>query len=185
MRDETMMVDMDEVIVKNGLINLINEFYRTSYTENDFDNYYIQDTLPDKKAFFEYFFTKNLYDYSEFCTGAKEVLRELNEYYKLYIGTSYIFKEYPERAGIILKYKYDFLTRELPFLDPYKFVFLGDKSVLNCSIKVDDRIDNLSPSKTKILYSAYHNHGYSDEYLDENGIVRVNDWYDVRKLLLK
>ena len=183
--NKSIMIDMDEVIVKNGLINIINEYYGTSYGETDFKSYYIQDLLPDKKAFFDYFFTKNMYDYCELCNGVTEVLAELNEYYKIYIGTSYIFREYPEKCGLILKYKYDFLTNNFPFLNPYRCVFLGDKSVLNCNIRIDDRIDNLDGAESKLLYTAYHNHDYSNEYLDENGIVRVDDWYDIKKLLLK
>ena len=32
-----------------------------------------------------------------------------------------------------------------------------DKSVLNCTIKIDDSIKNLIGAERKLLYTAYHN----------------------------
>ena len=107
-----------------------------------------------------------------------------SENFDVYIGTSYLFKEVPNKCGVILKYKFDFLIKHFPFLDPYKFIFVGDKSVINCDIRIDDRIDNILGADTKILYTAYHNKDLSIEYLSELKVKRVNNWLDIEKILL-
>jgi len=71
------------------------------------------------------------------------------------------------------------------FLTPKNFVFLVDKSVLNCEIRIDDRIDNLDGAKRKLLNTAYHNKDISNGVLQQYGIERAEDWLDVKRLLLK
>lgn len=182
---ETLMIDMDDVIVSGGFLYLINEYLGTHYTEKDFSGFYMQNVIPDKTDFFKYFLTKNMYDYCIINENADLVIEKLNEAYKLYIGTSYIFPEIVRESGIILLQKYNFLMEKLQFLSPKNFVFLVDKSVLNCSIRIDDRVDNLDGAETKILYTAYHNQSISGTELANQGIERADNWLDIKKKLLK
>lgn len=184
-KKEVLMVDQDEVISINGLLYLINKFLGTSYTYADFKDFYMQDIIPCKDDFFEWFQTQNMYDYCELTPGCQEVLRELNNQYELYIGTSYIFPEIATHSGFIVGQKCEYLSRNLPFISPYQYVFLSNKRLLQADIKLDDRIDNLDGARTKLLFSAYHNLGYSDSMLQNMGIERMNNWYDVKKRLLK
>lgn len=179
------MIDMDDVICNDGLLRMMNQFTGKNYTYDDFDGYYMQDKLENKEEFFEWFKTQNIYDYCEMLPGCYEVLEELNKEYDLFIGTSYIWKDIVYDSGFILGYKFDYLKEKLPFISPYQYIFLSDKSVLDVDIKIDDRMDNLSGAKVKLLFSAYHNLGYSFEELQSMGIERVNSWYDVRDRLLK
>jgi len=184
MRKKSIMIDMDDVIVSGGFLYLINQHLGTDYIESDFKNFYMQDVIPDKKAFFEYFLTQNMYDYSEMSENAYEVIKELSEEFNIYIGTSYIFPEIIKESGNVLVQKYNYLMEKLPFLTPKNFVFLVDKSVLNCDIKIDDRIDNLDGAERKILYSAYHNKDISHEELKRQGIERADNWLDIKRILL-
>lgn len=182
---KTIMVDMDEVITMGGFLHLLNEFAGTNYTVDDVKDYYMQDLVPDKDAFFKYFIQHNQYDYSILLPGVVEVLKDLQEFYDIYIGTSYIIKEIPKECGIILLHKHDYLCEKLPFIPVNNYIFINNKSLLNCDIKIDDKIDNLENAKVKILFTAYHNKDLSDEYLKNKGVIRANSWYEIRDILLK
>lgn len=178
------MIDMDDVICGGGLLHLINEYLQTNYTEDDCKGFYQQDLLPDKEAFFKWFITKNLYDYCTINEGAIEVIEELNKHYEVIIGTSYIFKEIPKESAIILYYKHNWLMENLPFISPHQYIFVANKKVLDCDIKIDDRIDNLDGAETKLLFTAFHNKDISDEKLKEMNVERMNSWYDIKERLI-
>lgn len=177
------MIDMDDVITHGGFLHLINEFLGTNYKIDDFNDFYMQDMLPDKDAFFSWFITQNQYDYCEMLPGAKEVIEELNKYYDVYIGTSYVFRDIPHESSVILKQKCDYLKKELPFITPFQYIFLYDKSLLNIDIKIDDKPDNLTNCERKILFNAWHNN-ISEEELNELGIEKVNNWYEIKDKLI-
>lgn len=181
---KSIMIDMDDVIVSGGFLFLINEFLGTNYIESDFKSFYMQDKIPNKDDFFDWFKTKNLYEYATLNNDVVDVIRELNEYYDVFIGTSFIFKEIMNESGYILEQKYNFLIKHFPFLNPYNFIFLGNKNILKCDIKIDDRIDNLKGAKTKILYTAYHNKDISDKELMKKKIIRANNWNDIKNILV-
>lgn len=186
---KNLMLDMDDVIVSGGFLYLLNDFLGTSYTEQDFKDFYMQHIIPKEfmPDFYEYFFKKNMYDYCRLNSDAYEVIEELKEVYNLIIATSYTFKEDIINSGIILKYKYDYLLKTFPFLTPDNFSFTTNKSYLYCQIRIDDNIKNLEGPNTerKILYTAYHNKDISIEDLEKNGIERADNFMHVKRLLLK
>ena len=98
---------------------------------------------------------------------------------------SYIIPEILDETSFLLPQKYDFLRKTFPFINPHNFIFLGNKSVLNCDIKIDDRIDNLEGANTKILFTAFHNKNINESELEKQGIKRVTSWKEIEKLLLK
>ena len=179
------MIDMDDVIVSGGFLYLINKFLNKNYKEEDFNNFYMQDILPDKKSFYEFFLQHNLYDYCEIKEDAKEIIEELSKYYEIYICTSYIFKEIVDESGIILKYKYDYLLKNFSFLNPYNYIFTGNKNIVKTDIKIDDRIENLDNADLKLLFTAYHNKNITEEELKNKNIIRVDNWRDIKKILIK
>ena len=182
---KSIMIDMDEVMVGGGLLHLINEYLGTSYVEADFKDFYMQDVVPNKEEFFKFFLTRNQYDYATLYPNVYEVLEEICKHYKVYIGTSYLYPEIVKESGIIMAYKYEYLLRTFPFLKPENLVFLVDKSVLNCHIKLDDRIDNLKGAETKLLFSSYHNIDINDEELKKDNVIRINNWLELKDFLLK
>lgn len=179
----SIMVDMDEVITEGGFLYLINEYLGTNYTKEDVGGYYMQDLVPDKDKFFKYFISKNMYDYNILLPNVKEVLEELQKYYDIYIGTSYIIPELPRESSMILKYKHEFLYDNLPFIKPENYIFITNKSLLDCDIKIDDKLDNLKNAKIKLLFDSYHNKNLSDDYLKSVGVIRVHSWLEIKDIL--
>lgn len=184
MNKKTLVIDMDDVITTDTLTGIINEYLGTNYKDDDFTEFYKQDIVPDKEKFFKYFLTKNEYNYGFINPNAIEVIKELNEKYEVFIGTSFIFKEIVNESGILVKNKYDFLIKHFPFINPMNFVFVGNKSILKSDVKIDDKIENLVNGEIKILFTAYHNKNISEEELKKAGIIRANDWIDVKEILL-
>ena len=41
----------DDVITKGGFLYIVNEFQKSNYTEDDFDSFYMQEKIEDKKGF--------------------------------------------------------------------------------------------------------------------------------------
>ena len=179
------MVDMDEVITEGGFLHLVNEFEGTNYTKEDIKGYYMQDLVSDKDAFFKYFITKNQYDYGILIPDVVEVLNVLKDYYDIYICSAYIIKEIPKESGVLLLYKHNYLCEKLPFIPVENFAFINNKSLLNCNIKIDDKIDNLENADIKILFSSYHNQDLDEEFLKQKGVIRANSWLDIKNILLK
>ena len=178
------MIDMDDVICTNGFLYMINKFLGSSYTYSDFNDFYMQDILPDKNKFFDWFMTQNMYDYCELMDDCYDVLEQLNQKYDLYIATDYVWREISDRCGYVVEQKFNWLCDNLPFIKPQQYIFLANKSILDMDIRIDDKINNLDGSSVKLLFSAYHNKKYSLEYLSDMGIERVNSWIDIRDRLL-
>ena len=179
------MVDMDDVITTGGFLYLINEYLGTNYKEDDFNSFYMQDIIPDKDEFFNWFKKHNMYDYCTLVPNVYEVLEKLSKNYEIFIGTSYIIRDIIKDTAFLLPQKYEFLINTFPFINPNNIIFLGNKSVLNCDIKIDDRIDNLDGAKTKILFTAWHNKNIPREKLREQNIKRANNWIEIENMLLK
>lgn len=180
-----LMVDMDDVICTNGFLHLINNYLGSDYSLDDFKSFYMQDIISDKESFFKWFMTQNIYDYCELTDGCYEVMEELNRVYELYVVTDYVWPEIATKCGFIVEQKFNFLQNNLPFINSKQYMFLTNKNILDMDIKLDDRLVNLEGADIKLLFSAYHNMNYSDLELKIMGIERMNDWFDVKKRLLK
>lgn len=179
------MVDMDDVITTGGFLHLINEYLKTNYTEDNFESFYMQDIVPNKDEFFKWFKTRNMYDYCSLTPNVYEVLEKLSKNYEIFIGTSYIIRDIIKDTAFLLPQKYEFLINTFPFINPNNIIFLGNKRVLNCDIKIDDRIDNLDGAKTKILFTAWHNKNISKDELNSKDIKRANNWKEIENIFLK
>ena len=126
----------------------------------------------------------DMYEKATLLPDSYEVLKELSKHYKIYICTDYIWREIIEFAGNNLKNKYNFLYKKLDFIEPKNFIFVGDKSIVNCDIKIDDKLNNIEGAKTKLLFTAWHNKDLTEEELTKQNIIRVNNWKDIQKILL-
>lgn len=181
------MIDMDDVICDGGFLSLINQFLKANYTLEDVKGYYMQDLIPKEqhKKWSKFFNTKNVYDYVEFLPDAYEVMEKLSKKYELYIATAYIFRDNEEYSANNLKNKFEWLFKNLPFIPPNNYIFTTNKEIINCDIKIDDKLSNLSGNaQIKMLFTAYHNKELTSEELKENGVIRVNGWKDIEKILL-
>lgn len=190
MNKKTMMIDMDEVIVKGRFTDFLNEFLGGVDFEK-LNGFYRQDLIKGKEEEFKKIYQfRNLYKnddgtFIEPLPYCIETLEQLQRYYQLFVVTSYIWKEDIIDASTNLKNKYEYLRYFLPFIDPNNYIFITDKSKIKFDIGIDDRPKNLISCKQKILFTEFRNEKISDEDLALDGIVRANDWSEVKKLLLK
>ena len=143
---EKIMIDMDDVICDGGFLALVNQFLNTNYKKEDIKTYYIQDVIPKEryKEWTEFFNSKNVYDYVEFLPYAYEVMKELSKKYELYIGSSYIFRDNKEYSAKNLMNKFEWLYENIPFIKPENYIFTSNKEIIDCQIKIDDKLSNLS-----------------------------------------
>ena len=72
----------------------------------------------------------------------------------------------------------------LPFIRPEKYIFTTNKNIMNFDIRIDDRMNNLEGSDIKLLFSAWHNRDIRKEELKKRNVIRVENWYDIEKILL-
>lgn len=190
------MIDMDDVIVTDYFLPQLNKYLREhfslkeDYVEADFrgsENYYMQDKLPNnkRKDFILYYLSEDIYINAKIRDNAERVLNNMNSETNLCIVSSYIYKEWPEKSGIVLLYKHNFLTRNFPFIDQTQYMFGSKKDFIDAETKIDDRIFNLAGANQKVLFSAYHNEHISDNELKKQDIIRANDFNHLEKLLLK
>ncbi len=177
------MIDMDDVLTGGNFIYYLEEYLGKKIDVNQYKFYSLQKLLGNKKMdFFNKFKDLNMYQNAVLLPNCYEVLKELNEIYKIYICTAYIWPEIISYAGNNLKDKYQFLYENLDFIDPRNYIFAEDKAIVNCDIKIDDKLENLKNAKLKLLYTAWHN---KDLSLEEENLIRVNDWLDIKRVLMK
>lgn len=194
MNKKDLLLDVDEVICFSGYLEAVNDFLNTSYNIDDFDKYYIDEqAVPKEKIseFNEFVSKRNLYDYTSFLPGAIDTIKKLNEIYNIYILSACINPFDLDNSGIQFKNKYDFLRKNLPFINPRNFIFTSSKHMLKADIQIDDYIVNFdSDVKLKILFPAYHNKNIDENLLKEKNIIRAGydwktGWEEVSKILLK
>lgn len=185
---EKLIVDMDDVLCQKGFIRMINDFLDKEYKEEDAKSYYINDLIPKNRLddWIDFYSKKNVYDYVDIAENSQEIMRELNKKYDLYIATSYVFRDAPKVSGKTLNDKYNFLCKNFPFINPNKFIFITNKELLDADIRIDDSPNKLiGNARLKLLFTAYHNKNMKDEELKENNFIRVDNWKDIKNILLK
>lgn len=189
MNKKSIMIDMDEVIVVGNFSNYLIEFLG----EVDFEklhSQYRQDLIKDREEEFRRIYKyQNLYknnnkDYVKPLPNCVEVIKELNEKYEVFIVTTYIWKRDVIDAATNLKNKFEYLHHYFPFIDANNFIFMTNKTKIKYDIGIDDRVSNLENCDKKLLFTEFRNKKIIEEELKSKGIVRVNDWLDVKKELL-
>lgn len=182
------LIDIDEVICQSTFLDEINSFLGTNYELDFFTEYYIDDILgtdENKELFYKKIKDVDLYKNARIYEGAVDVLKELSEKYEIYICSACVMFCMPEDSGIYFKHKYDFLIKNFPFLNPDNFIFTSAKNIFKADIQIDDRLKNLQGEvETKLLFTAYHNKTITSEELKDKNIIRVNDWNDIKFILL-
>ena len=189
MERKSIMIDMDEVIVKGRFTEFLDEFLGGVDFEK-LNGFFRQDLIKGREEKFKKIYAfKNLYrkddgSFVEPLPNCVEVIERLNQYYDIYIVTSYVWKENVIDAAHNLKYKYEYLRHFFPFLDCNNFVFISDKSKINFDIGIDDRPKNLISCKKKLLFTEFRNKKILKEDLEKDNIIRVNNWLEIQDVLI-
>ncbi len=181
-----LIIDLDDVLALDGFLNTINNYFNTNYTYEDSNNYYLDELLTKEQQidFKNHLKETDLYKCAKVAPYSKEVLKELNNKYNIYICSSLYSELDNTLIPDLVPKKCEFLETNYPFLNSKNFVFLTEKSMLEADVRIDDRIDNLKGEGIKLLYTAYHNKNIPDEELKEQGIERVNNWLEIKNKLI-
>ena len=105
-------------------------------------------------------------------SGAVETARVLCARYEVFVTTAAM--EFPAS----ISHKFGWLRRHLPFVDPLRIVFCGDKSVLDVDYLVDVNARHFRRLRGQgILFDAHHNEAVS-------GYPRVRGWDGLARVFL-
>ena len=187
---KSIMIDMDEVIVKGRFTEFLDEFLGGVDFEK-LNGFYRQDLIKGKEEEFKKIYQfKNLYknedgSFVEPFENCVEVIKKLSEQYDIYIVTSYVWKENVIDAAENLKNKYEYLSHFFPFIDTNNFIFITNKTKIKFDIGIDDRPKNLNNCDKKLLFTEFRNEKILNEELQKENITRVNDWLEIQKNLLE
>jgi len=173
---ERIIIDMDEVIA-DPMEEMIG-WYKKQYGQDvDWDKMLVGSWLkgfPEEHQglVMERLKGPGFFRHLPVMEDAVEVLRELNERYEVFIVSAAM--EFPNS----LKDKYDWLQEHFPFIGWQQIAFCGSKKPIAGDYMIDDHLKNLDNfNGNKLLFTAPHN-------INITGYTRVNDWEEVRKLLL-
>lgn len=182
------MIDLDETICSPSYLKEVNKYLNTNYKYEDIKTYFVEDIIEEdkKQDFLDYFYQNvNVYDEAMILPDALGVIEKLSHFYEIYIVSAFVDKRRIKESGIMAKYKYEWILKNMPFIDPKKIVLTGSKDIIMCDIKIDDKVSNLKGyGKTKLLMDQLHNQKYSFEELTNLNIKRVYDWQQVESILL-
>lgn len=187
---KSILIDVDDVICPNVYYETLKEIVGSNKPLEECTEYHAEDNLDTTPQQLEQYWksvtTKSPYKDAVLATDCYEVLKALNEKYEIYICSACILEIKPEKTGNIFKFKYDFLIKTFPFLNPYNFIFTGAKHLIKADYIIDDNINKVisSIAKNKLLFTAYHNKNLTDKELKKHGIKRVNSWKEIQDILL-
>ena len=182
------MIDLDETICSPSYLKEVNKYLNTNYKYEDIKTYFVEDIIAEdkKQDFLDYFYQNvNVYDEAMILPDALGVIEKLSHFYEIYIVSAFVDKRRIKESSIMAKYKYEWILKNMPFIDPKKIVLTGSKDIIMCDIKIADKVGNLKGyGETKLLMDQLHNQKYSFEELTNLNIKRVYDWQQVEAILL-
>ena len=182
------MIDLDETICSPSYLKEVNKYLNTNYKYEDVKTYFVEDIIEEdkKQDFLDYFYQNvNVYDDAMILPDAIGVIEKLSHFYEIYIVSAFVDKRRIKESSIMAKYKYEWILKNMPFIDPKKIVLTGSKDIIMCDIKIDDKVGNLKGyGETKLLMDQLHNQKYSFEELTNLNVKRVYDWQQVEAILL-
>ena len=129
--------------------------------------------FPQPQLIRDFLFKPGFFRTAPVMEGGQDVIRELNEVFEVFIVSAAM--EFPQS----LVEKHAWLAEHFPFIKWQQIIFCGSKKAIAGDYMIDDHLKNLDffPGE-RILFTATHN-------TNVNGYTRVNDWEEVRALLLE
>ncbi len=171
-----MAIDMDEVLADTVgcLLIWLRQTYDVRLSRSDIVGKPLEGFLqPEQAAAMDaYLHQGDVFGEVPVMHGSQEVVRQLCDRYEVFVATAAM--DYP-RSCIP---KFHWLRQHFPFIPPNRFVFCGDKSVVQADFLIDDSPRHFRRFVgTGILYDAPHNAGTT-------GYARVATWADVASRFL-
>lgn len=168
-------IDMDEVIADTygGMLSWLVARCGPRWTPEDLHGRQL-DEVAEPKAYAE--LIEEMHAGAFFADlgvidGAIEALKQLDERYDVFITTAAM--EFPGSFGP----KFLWLRRNFPFIDPMRFVFCGDKSVIHADFLIDDNVRHFDRFAGQgIVFTSPHN-------ADKTGYPRIDRWGDAVEVI--
>lgn len=184
--------DFDDVICNNSIIKMANDFLGTNYKFEDVgEGYDFSALVPDKKKLkeaFKYVVTNNFYTGATLKQDCYEVLKDLQEKhgYEIYICSACIVQGFEDYCGTVFKNKYDYIRKELPFINPKNIIFTNAKGVVSGDVMIDDKLSNLDGNfKVKLLFDCWYNRKYTPDELKAQNVKKVTNWQEIKQILIE
>jgi 5'(3')-deoxyribonucleotidase len=166
-------IDMDEVMADALAehVRRYNAAFGAQLTIADLHGRSLEDHVPaaHREA------TESLLDASFFrdlavMADCQDVIRDLAERHDVFVVTAAM------DVPVSFDAKYQWLQEHFPFIPPSRFVFCGDKGLIDADYLIDDRSRHFDRFKGRpLLYSAPHNAA-------ETRYPRVGSWAEIRAL---
>ena len=156
-------------------LQLYNADFGLELTPTHFHGHHVFDLIDPahKSRAYEYFQREDFFAEIPVMAGSTEVVQELADQYEVFITTAAM------DVPCSFTPKFRWLQQHFPFIPTSRIVFCGDKSIIAADYMIDDNVRHLRNFRGEgILYTAPHN-------VHETAFRRVNDWQDVRAMLLK
>lgn len=168
-------VDMDEVIadMHGAKLAWLTERFGYEWKEHLLVGKNVRDLIDPAHAaaLDEHLHLGEFFGDLQIIDGSVEALRELNARHDLFITTAAM--EFP----LSLRHKWDWLRRNMPFLDPLNIVFCGRKDIVCADFLIDDSPRHFERFIGQgILFSAPHN-------ALETRYPRLASWNDAAHVL--
>lgn len=185
-KKDKMMLDVDDVLTKSRFFDLICEFLECNIDIETVNMYYLQNLLGDKKDnFWCWVRNKNFYKGVPLIEGVYETIDKYKNDIDFYFTSAFLWDGIVDVTGPCLRDKYEYLRDNLPMIPRDRYIFINHKDLLNFEIRLDDRMSNLTQGDLLLLFSAWHNRNITKEELDNKGIIRVDNWQEVDKMLAR
>ena len=128
--------------------------------------------FPQPELIRKFLYTPGFFRTAKVMPGSQDVVEELNRHYDVFIVSAAM--EFPQS----LIEKYEWLQEHFPFITWQQVILCGSKKPVSGDYMIDDHLKNLDHFEgRKLLFTATHN-------THIEGYTRVNNWEEVRKLLL-
>ncbi len=177
MERKRLLVDMDHVIadISSQYIKWYKDATGTEMERSDLLGKPEDLAFPQPQLIRDFLHMPGFFRSAEVMPRSREVIKDLNELYELFIVSAAM--EFPQS----LIEKYEWLGEHFPFITWHQIVFCGSKKTISGDFMIDDHFKNLGNfNGEKLLFTAAHN---INTHI--NGYTRVNNWTEVRGLLMR
>ena len=165
-------IDMDEVMADalGEHLRRYNAAFGRALTRDDLHGRPLERAVPPEHlSATAAMLDASFFDSLEVLPGCQAVVLELAERHEVIVASAAM------DVPCSFDAKYRWLRRHFPFIPPDRFVFCGDKAVVDADFLIDDSPRHFARFKGRpLLFSAPHN------TLDTR-YPRVHDWDDVRR----
>ena len=191
---KTILIDVDDVICENHFLKLANKFLKKSGKPvlksldgltADYEKE-IFNTNKERQAFNDLYIKHNSYKGVKPIKGSVDAIETLTKKHDVYFVTSCVHWERQREFSRQYTDKFKWLLDNFPFFPPDQIIMTNKKQLIKADVIIDDRLKHLSGDyKTKILFTSFHNKGYTDNTLTSQGIIRANGWQEILEILNK